>query len=217
MRSRIARSNYELLHIYVPKWNSLTCSATSSSSSPWKITKQSNIKQSPSTSTSCYTVPNPNKKYATKSPEILKGRESLCHLRVFLVRICHNSNRSNNTYKNSQSSNQTNKSMTRKGTGTTLMNKTSLYRPCHHQIDPPNTDQRSHIYHKFHAFFHLTIFYELDWFFWTEKEKRKRLFCILNKFATIDQTNHFFSFCIIRIFIWMIFQGQFSVFLFYVL
>ena len=54
-------------------------------------------------------------------------------------------------------------------------------------------------------------------FFELKKEKRKRLFCILNKFATIDQTNHFFSFCIIRIFIWMIFQGQFSVFLFYVL
>jgi len=81
--------------------------------------------------------------------------------------LCHNNNRSNNTYKNSQNSNQTNRSMTRKGTGTILMNKTSLYRPCHHQIDPPNIDQRSHIYHKFHASFHLTIFCELDWFFWT--------------------------------------------------
>ena len=128
-----------------------------------KDTKQSNIKQSPSTHTYLhYNVPNPNKKYVIKLPEILKGRENLCHLRVFWVRICHNNNRSNNTYKNSQNSNQTNRSMTRKGTGTTLMNKTSLYRPCHHQIDPPNTDQRSHIYHKFHAFFHLTIFCELD-------------------------------------------------------
>ena len=119
-----------------------------------------------------YNVPNPNKKYAIKLPEILKGRENLCHLRVFWVRICHNNNRSNNTYKNSQNSNQTNRSMTRKGTGTILMNKTSLYRPCHHQIDPPNIDQRSHIYHKFHASFHLTIFCELDWFFWTARKKQ---------------------------------------------